>query len=91
MFSDNCNSVTRNYFENLVRALENGLADVDAHGASSKTSSSKNAAGTSKSKGTKGKGSIRGRTDDSSGWSCDQCTYMNSKNATSCHMCHNSR
>ncbi|KAK1426350.1 hypothetical protein QVD17_15021 [Tagetes erecta] len=84
-------SVTRNYFENLVRALENGLADVDAHGASSKTSSSKNAAGTSKAKGTKGKGSIRGRTDDSTGWSCDQCTYMNSKNATSCQMCHNSR
>ncbi|KAI7727998.1 hypothetical protein M8C21_006065 [Ambrosia artemisiifolia] len=88
-------SVTRNYFENLVRALENGLADVDAHGASSKTSSSKNAAGTSKSKGTKGKGSTRGgatsRTDDPSGWSCDQCTYMNPKTVTSCQMCHNSR
>ncbi|KAL8214269.1 hypothetical protein R6Q57_003718 [Mikania cordata] len=88
-------SVTRNYFENLVRALENGLADVDAHGASSKTSSSKNAAGTSKAKGSKGKGSIRGgaasRTDDSTGWSCDQCTYMNPKTVTSCQMCHNSR
>ncbi|KAD3337094.1 hypothetical protein R6Q59_027927 [Mikania micrantha] len=88
-------SVTRNYFENLVRALENGLADVDAHGASSKTSSSKNAAGTSKAKGSKGKGSIRGgatsRTDDSTVWSCDQCTYMNPKTVTSCQMCHNSR
>ncbi|CAA2995599.1 probable E3 ubiquitin- ligase ARI8 [Olea europaea subsp. europaea] len=30
-------SVTRNYFENLVRALENGLSDVDSHGSSSKT------------------------------------------------------
>ncbi|GKV29065.1 hypothetical protein SLEP1_g38036 [Rubroshorea leprosula] len=27
-------SVTRNYFENLVRALENGLSDVDSHGSS---------------------------------------------------------
>ncbi|KAI3906033.1 hypothetical protein MKW92_041988 [Papaver armeniacum] len=33
-------SVTRNYFENLVRALENGLSDVDSQGACSKTTSS---------------------------------------------------
>ncbi|KAJ9558830.1 hypothetical protein OSB04_013444 [Centaurea solstitialis] len=88
-------SVTRNYFENLVRALENGLSDVDAHGASSKTSSSKNAAGTSKGKSGKGKGSAKSgtasRNDDSTGWSCDQCTYMNPKSATSCQMCHTSR
>ncbi|KAL4561044.1 hypothetical protein LXL04_033206 [Taraxacum kok-saghyz] len=89
-------TVTRNYFENLVNALENGLSDVDAHGAaSSKTSTSKNAAGTSKSKGGKGKGPTKGagstRTDDLTGWSCDQCTYMNSKNATSCQMCHTAR
>lgn len=31
-------SVTRSYFENLVRALENGLADVESQGACSKTS-----------------------------------------------------
>ncbi|KAF5822971.1 putative transcription factor interactor and regulator CCHC(Zn) family [Helianthus annuus] len=88
-------SVTRNYFENLVRALENGLSDVDAHAASSKTSSSKNAAGTSKTKGTKGKGSSKvgttSRTDDSTGWSCDQCTYMNPRSATSCQMCEHGR
>ncbi|XP_076886986.1 putative E3 ubiquitin-protein ligase ARI8 isoform X2 [Bidens hawaiensis] len=84
-------SVTRNYFENLVRALENGLADVDTHGTSSKTSSSKNGAGTSKTKGSKGKGSTRSWTDDSSGWSCDQCTYMNPKAATSCQICNKSR
>ncbi|KAI3889098.1 hypothetical protein MKX03_004261 [Papaver bracteatum] len=29
-------SVTRNYFENLVRALENGLSDVDSQGSCSK-------------------------------------------------------
>ncbi|KAI3511634.1 hypothetical protein L1887_18790 [Cichorium endivia] len=88
-------SVTRNYFENLVRALENGLSDVDAHGASSKTSTSKHAAGTSKSKSGKGKGPTKGggssRADDLTGWSCDQCTYMNPKNVTSCQMCHTSR
>ncbi|KAJ8563390.1 hypothetical protein K7X08_031842 [Anisodus acutangulus] len=44
-------SVTRNYFENLVRALENGLADVDSQGACSKAPSSKNITGSSKGKG----------------------------------------
>lgn len=44
-------SVTRNYFENLVRALENGLADVDSQGACSKAPSSKNVTSTSKGKG----------------------------------------
>ncbi|KAE8714499.1 putative E3 ubiquitin-protein ligase ARI7 [Hibiscus syriacus] len=52
--------VTKNYFENLVRALENGLADVDsqAAAASSKTTSSKNTGGTSK-KGGRGKGNSK--------------------------------
>ncbi|TXG72856.1 hypothetical protein EZV62_001435 [Acer yangbiense] len=53
-------SVTKNYFENLVRALENGLADVDSHAAAcSKTTSSKFAGGASKGKGGRGKGSSR--------------------------------
>ncbi|KAK4254869.1 hypothetical protein QN277_007948 [Acacia crassicarpa] len=54
-------SVTKNYFENLVRALENGLSDVDSNGAtSSKATSSKNAAGSSsKGRGGRGKGSTR--------------------------------
>ncbi|XVE84593.1 hypothetical protein DITRI_Ditri17bG0025100 [Diplodiscus trichospermus] len=54
-------SVTKNYFENLVRALENGLADVDtqAAAASSKTTSSKNMGGTSKGRGGRGKGSSK--------------------------------
>ncbi|KAE8651733.1 hypothetical protein Csa_006252 [Cucumis sativus] len=47
-------SVTRNYFENLVRALENGLSDVDSLGTCSKTSSSKSTGGC-RSKGGKGK------------------------------------
>ncbi|KAF8391836.1 hypothetical protein HHK36_022174 [Tetracentron sinense] len=44
-------SVTRNYFENLVRALENGLSDVDSHGACSRTASSKSLGGNSKGRG----------------------------------------
>ncbi|CAM8927986.1 hypothetical protein QQ045_022547 [Rhodiola kirilowii] len=48
-------SVTRNYFENLVRALENGLSDVDTHGTSSRAVSSSK---TSKSRGGRGKGTV---------------------------------
>ena len=54
-------SVTKNYFENLVRALENGLSDVDGNGATSSkaATSSKNTAGSSKGRGGRGKGSTR--------------------------------
>lgn len=88
--------MTRNYFENLVRALENGLADVDSQGTSSKPTSSKGAAGSSKTKGGKGKTSSKsggsGRTiDDSGSWYCDQCTYLNVKTATACQMCQTRR
>ncbi|KAJ4840373.1 putative E3 ubiquitin-protein ligase ari7 [Turnera subulata] len=48
-------SVTKNYFENLVRALENGLADVDSHAACSKGTSAK-VTGICKARATKGKG-----------------------------------
>nr|AAD24830.1 putative RING zinc finger protein [Arabidopsis thaliana] len=44
-------SVTKNYFENLVKALENGLADVDSHAAcSSKSTSSKSTGCSSKTR-----------------------------------------
>ncbi|KAF8057205.1 hypothetical protein N665_1263s0003 [Sinapis alba] len=49
-------SITKTYFENLVKALENGLADVDTtQGASSNSTNSKS----SKTKGVKGKGSSK--------------------------------
>uniref|UniRef100_A0A1J3E640 RBR-type E3 ubiquitin transferase n=3 Tax=Noccaea caerulescens TaxID=107243 RepID=A0A1J3E640_NOCCA len=52
-------SVTKNYFENLVKALENGLVDVDSHAAcSSKSTSSKSTGCSNKTRG-KGKGSSR--------------------------------
>ncbi|KAG6409433.1 hypothetical protein SASPL_127472 [Salvia splendens] len=50
-------SVTKNYFENLVRALENGLSDVDSHTVSSRAGSSQAAGGGSgKGRSSKGKG-----------------------------------
>ncbi|RDX90148.1 putative E3 ubiquitin-protein ligase ARI7 [Mucuna pruriens] len=89
-------SVTRNYFENLVRALENGLSDVDSNGAaSSKATSSKNAAGSSKGRGGRGKATIRtsisSRMTDDNHWSCEHCTYANVRSATTCQMCNQQR
>ncbi|AAF29394.1 Contains similarity to Ariadne-2 protein from Drosophila melanogaster gb/AJ010169 and contains an IBR PF/01485 and a zf-C3HC4 (RING finger) PF/00097 domain. ESTs gb/AA585849, gb/T42014 come from this gene [Arabidopsis thaliana] len=50
-------SITKTFFENLVKALENGLADVDSQAASSKPANSKPS---SKTKGGgKGKGSSK--------------------------------
>lgn len=86
-------SVTRNYFENLVRALENGLSDVDPRGACSRAASSKNL-GCLSSKGSRSRG--RGTTsrssssrniDDLGHWSCQYCTYANVRSATICQMC----
>lgn len=57
-------SVTRNFFENLVRALENGLSDVNSRGACSRMGSSKSLGGGS-SRGRSGKG--KGSTPRSSG------------------------
>ncbi|GLT87923.1 hypothetical protein SLE2022_059740 [Rubroshorea leprosula] len=91
-------SVTRNYFENLVRALENGLSDVDSHGNCSRTGSSKSVGGgTSKGRGGKGKGSSSRsggssrNIDDSSHWSCEHCTFANIRLATVCQMCQQRR
>ncbi|XP_030527751.1 probable E3 ubiquitin-protein ligase ARI8 [Rhodamnia argentea] len=90
-------SVTRNYFENLVRALENGLSDVESHGGCSRAASSKNGGSSKASRGGgRGKGiaSTRAgcsRTDDASHWSCDQCTYANARSATTCKMCQHRR
>ncbi|XP_077227066.1 putative E3 ubiquitin-protein ligase ARI8 [Tasmannia lanceolata] len=86
-------SVTRNYFENLVRALEYGLSDVESHGACSRTGSSKNLGG--KGRGGRGKTSLKSgpsrNSDSSSHWSCEHCTYANTKSATTCEVCHQHR
>ncbi|XP_074281495.1 putative E3 ubiquitin-protein ligase ARI7 [Silene latifolia] len=83
-------SVTRSYFENLMRALENGLEDVNSQATCSEPASSKNP----KTKGGKGKSSSSrpgGNIDDSNYWNCDQCTYANPDPMTLCQMCQNER
>lgn len=100
-------SVTRNYFENLVRALENGLSDVDSNvdpnGGCSRTVTSKSygVGGSSNSKGrggrskggasSKSSGSSARSHDDSGHWSCEHCTFANPKSATICQMCQQRR
>ncbi|XWS42984.1 hypothetical protein CRYUN_Cryun16bG0061100 [Craigia yunnanensis] len=91
-------SVTRNYFENLVRALENGLSDVYSHGTCSKIGSSKSlGGGSSRGRSGKGKGSTSrygspSRNIDHSGhWSCEYCTFANVKTATICQICQQCR
>ena len=82
--------VTKNFFENLVRALENGLCDVDSNGAAtSKATSSENVAG----KGRSGRGNgtnqatLSSRLTYDNEWYCEQCTYANVGSATECAMC----
>uniref|UniRef100_A0A2P2LQL9 RBR-type E3 ubiquitin transferase n=2 Tax=Rhizophora mucronata TaxID=61149 RepID=A0A2P2LQL9_RHIMU len=91
-------SVTRNYFENLVRALENGLSDVDSHGACSRTVSTKSmGGGSSRGRGGHGKGSTSRSSgpsriiDDLGHWSCEHCTFANVKSVAICAMCQQHR
>ncbi|XAR48738.1 Ubiquitin--protein ligase [Bertholletia excelsa] len=89
-------SVTRNYFENLVRALENGLSELDSQGCSSKTANVKSGAAGGKGKSGRGRGSSRAgganrNLDDPGSWTCDQCTYINLRPSTTCELCHHSR
>ena len=84
-------SVTRNYFENLVRALEAGLEDVRAAGQAGATSST---ATSSKKGGTKSKKKQHSKpssdhTDDS--WPCERCTYLNLPSVDACSVCEKSR
>ncbi|KAF7017115.1 hypothetical protein CFC21_030603 [Triticum aestivum] len=89
-------SVTRNYFENLVRALETGLNDVGPSTSQStgiKNTTSKSLGGKSKTgknrasaAGSKSGSSSRG-VDDSNIWTCDQCTYVNPRSAKACQAC----
>ncbi|KAH6834379.1 IBR domain-containing protein [Perilla frutescens var. hirtella] len=90
-------SVTKNYFENLVRALENGLSDVDSHAACGRAGSSHNVGGSSgkgrggKAKGSTSRSSSSKNMDDSGHWSCEYCTYANVRSSTVCEMCQRHR
>nr|CAB3481602.1 unnamed protein product [Digitaria exilis]CAB3483687.1 unnamed protein product [Digitaria exilis] len=84
-------SVTRNYFENLVQALEAGLEDVRATSQAAATTST---ATNSKKGGTKSKKKPNVRpssdhTDD--GWPCERCTYLNPPSVDMCSVCEKSR
>ena len=93
-------SVTRNYFENLVRALETGLKDVGSgnnQATCSKSTSSKSLgkgkSGKMKAAGTSsrsGGGPSRG-SEDNNMWSCDHCTYANPRSSSVCQMCEQHR
>ncbi|XP_057250803.1 probable E3 ubiquitin-protein ligase ARI8 [Beta vulgaris subsp. vulgaris] len=72
--------VTGKYFEHLVRALENGLSEVDV-GESSSTINEKMR---KKLTPDESPSSTLVNVDY---WNCDQCTYMNPLSATSCQMC----
>lgn len=89
-------SVTRNYFENLVRALENGLSDVNNSQATSSRTSTSKASSSNKGKGgflKVGSSKIRSsRTAEiASRWSCSHCTFSNVSSMTACSMCHHPR
>ncbi|CAA7400458.1 unnamed protein product [Spirodela intermedia] len=95
-------SVTRNYFENLVRALETGLNDVgpSSHlAACSRTSGS----GGSISRAKSGKSKVvrssafrpggpsRSSSDDGTHWSCGRCTFVHVNPSNICQMCGHQR
>lgn len=93
-------SVTRNYFEHLVQALETGLEDVgssNSQATCSKSSSSKILGNKSKSgkikpAGTSSAAGAPSRSmDDGNLWSCDHCTFANPKSTNTCHMCEHHR
>lgn len=71
--------VTRNYFENLVTALQNGLSDaksLDSSSVSKKPRTMNNAAAAAAT----GSPSLEQ-------WVCAYCTYENSSSASSCKLC----
>ncbi|CAI9754511.1 unnamed protein product [Fraxinus pennsylvanica] len=90
-------SVTKNYFENLVQALEYGLSDVDSQGTGSRAGSSKTLGrGNSKGKSNRGKGTASRSNssrniDDLGHWSCEYCTFANARSVAVCQMCQQRR
>ncbi len=80
-----------------MRALENGLSDVDITKGGQKSSSSSKASGSSKGRGARAKvgasragASSRGG-DESGHWSCEHCTYANTTPTSACIVCSSHR
>ncbi|GAB2265685.1 Probable E3 ubiquitin-protein ligase ari8 [Dionaea muscipula] len=90
-------SITRSYFEKLVRALENGLSNVSAEAACAASASTKNAGGDNNGKGVKGKSSASRSApsardvNDLSSWNCDRCTFVNLGSDLTCQVCSSHR
>ncbi|XP_020589478.1 probable E3 ubiquitin-protein ligase ARI7 [Phalaenopsis equestris] len=84
-------SVTRNYFENLVRALESGLEDVGPNWqTNSSKSSSSNSTSSKNCCGNSSRSSATTTTSDHY-WSCDRCTYANPISNHTCEICERHR
>ncbi|MCO5594773.1 hypothetical protein L7F22_048806 [Adiantum nelumboides] len=78
-------SVTRTYFQKIVKALENGLADVESSAAGQGSSKGKNI----RPKANSSKDDNSGRLVDEDGhWYCGHCTFANTGTSTTCSMCH---
>ncbi|KAK4768614.1 hypothetical protein SAY87_003755 [Trapa incisa] len=91
-------SVTKNYFDNLVKALENGLSEVDPRGVCSQAESSKDGEDiTTRSKTWSGRSNgtapagLTSQSDDSSQWSCNLCTFVNASSSSACQVCQTPR
>jgi len=78
--------VTRSYFENLVRALENGLSEVKSQAPKKPKGQKRKAEGSTSTSGQSNV-AVTVDLDDIGYWSCDRCTYLNSESALSCQMC----
>ncbi|XP_045803120.1 probable E3 ubiquitin-protein ligase ARI8 [Trifolium pratense] len=86
--------VTRDYFENLVRALENGLSDVEAleNGFSDVEELALENGSSNVDAFQNGLSDVDDNgiiTDDH--WFCEQCTFANVVSATACRMCNQQR
>ena len=75
----NNNRVTRNYFENLVTALKNGLVDVKTRPTESETTNEVD---------------VKTRMTESEttnevidNWYCSRCTFLNDESSTECDAC----
>uniref|UniRef100_A0A0E0M3C0 RBR-type E3 ubiquitin transferase n=1 Tax=Oryza punctata TaxID=4537 RepID=A0A0E0M3C0_ORYPU len=82
-------SVTRNYFENLVQALEAGLQDVRATGQSASVSASSSKKPPTNTRGKSGRNKVARTSPECSGdrWPCDRCTFINPSSSNACNVC----
>lgn len=87
-----CNkcSVTRTFFENLVKALENGLSDVNSHAPANRTSSLKSPGKREREKPKTSRSSDSESVDEGGYWICEGCSNNNLQSSTYCVYCQDS-